>query len=152
MRKILVLWSILVVASCQTTSPIEYQPSPMSFSDATDIIDRLTMTQRPEWRPDFFEVNDRYILWGYGTASREKEAIVGRTTATSTREVGDRLYYDSPHSIVLSLWSGDHYLVSIRNEDNNVVTHVFRTSNLENAQRYVDAMETIASYYRDDSL
>ena len=72
---------------------------------------------------------------------------LGRTTST-TRHVGERLYYDSNHSIVLSLWSGDHYLVSIRNEDNKTVHHVLRTNNQEYAKRYVDALETLVSHYR----
>ena len=120
----------------------------MSLPDATKLLDRLTMTQRPGWRPDFVEINDQYILWGTGTVSRTGMGIVGSRT-TSTKVIGIRLYYDSPHSIVLSTWSGDHYLVSFRNEDNNIVTHVFRTNKLANAQNYVDAIETIVSYYRE---
>ena len=149
MQRVLWLFSILVLTGCETTSPIDYRPSLMSVADAIDRIDRLTMSQRPEWRPDFIEINDQYILWGEGSLSRGSRnipAFLGKTT-TTTHEVGDRMYYDSPHRIVLSSWSGDHYVVSIRNEDTEFFKYVFRTKNQENAKRYVDALETLVSYY-----
>ena len=116
MQKILLLLLILVVANCATTSPIDYQPSPMSLPDATNMIDKLTMIQRQGWAPDSIEINDKYILWNEGGLSEVSTgfANLGEPTIHS-RSVAHRLYYDSNDSIVISPWSGDHYVVSIRN-------------------------------------
>jgi hypothetical protein len=65
----------LFILGCGT-QVIKYEAQKnMAFSDAVDLIDRLIMEQHRAWRPDFVEINNRYILLGYGMVTQ------GRGTA-----------------------------------------------------------------------
>lgn len=159
MRKILFLLSILVVAGCRSTSPMSHNPSPMGLTDAIGVIEKLTMTQHRAWRPDYVDIKSQYILWGHGTRSSGRgtaivlgNVAVGRSSST-TREVGERLYYEQIHGIVLMSWlrnTRQWYAVSVRNSDNDHAGYIFRTRNLESAKSFVDAMEAVAANYKKD--
>jgi len=152
MRKLLLLLSMLPITSFGGTSPIEYQPSPMSLTDAIGVIDKMIMTQHQDWKPDFLEINDQYILWGEGAVSKGRDGMpitLGSSNST-THQVGYRLYYDSIGKIDFSYWRRDYYLVSIRNKENKIIRHVLRTKDQEGAKRFVDAMESLVSFYNQN--
>jgi hypothetical protein len=130
----------------------------MSVRDAVDIVEQLTMTQHKTWRPDYFEINDKYILWNYGTISKGQisavaidSIVVGSGTST-TRSVGDRLYFNSIHNIQLLSWKRKFkqwYVVSALDNDNNIIQHLFHTQSLDDAKRFSDAMHTLVVYHEN---
>jgi hypothetical protein len=130
----------------------------MSIGDAVDIVEQLTMTQHKTWRPDHFSINDKYIFWQYGTISKGHgsavaiDSIVFGSVTSTTRSVGERLYFNSIHDIQLQSWKrkfSQWYVVSAFDNDNNVVQHLFRTQSIEDAKRFTDAIHALVLYHEN---
>jgi hypothetical protein len=71
MRKTLVILITTFLVACGS-SPIQYQASLIDINKAKDIVEDLTWSQHSNWRPDAFEITDKYIAWDYGTTSRTR--------------------------------------------------------------------------------
>jgi len=159
MRSILCVLSLMIVSGCGGTSPIDYEPAPMSVTESVNTIDRLIMTQHKKWRPDYVDVSGQYLLLGHGvrsvgigTAVVFQGVAFGSGTST-TREISERLYYEQVHGIVLMSWQRKFkqwYAVSIRDSDEEHTGYIFRTRNLEDAQHFVDALEAVVADYTSD--
>jgi hypothetical protein len=132
--------TLIMVALSGCTSVIQYQPHSMDVSAAKELIDKLTMTQHPAWKPDYIEFNDTYIQWGFGAVTS------GRS---STHNVGTRLYYSDVRDIQLLDWTrkGKQWYVVTSVNARGEQTHLLRTRHLEDAQQYVDAIRTVIHAY-----
>ena len=133
---------LLILVGCSTTKPLEYSPAPLSFFEAAETLDRLTMTQRQGWRPNEIEIRDTHIFWDHKDVISQDGWGNGQIV-----EVSDRYYYDSDQTIMLQAWRQSYYVVSMKEPDGRV-SHLYRTDSLENAQTYVDAIHSIGAYYR----
>lgn len=123
----------------------------MDVVAAKELVEKLTMTQHPAWKPDYIEYNDSYIEWGFGsvtTGSASGTAVGGLAVVSgrsSTRAVGNRLYYSDVREIQLLDWTrkGKQWYVVSSVSNRGDQTHLLRTRYIEDAQQYVDALTTI---------
>jgi hypothetical protein len=151
----LVVCAVLTSAVAGCTSVIQYQPRSMDVASAKELIDKLTMTQHPAWKPDYIEFNDTYVQWGYGavTTGSGTGTVVGGLAVSSgrssTRSVGDRVYYNDVREIQLLDWTrkGKQWYVVSSLSTRGDQTHLFRTRHIEDAQQYVDAIRTVMRAY-----
>jgi hypothetical protein len=127
----------------------------MALNDALELIDRLIMEQHSTWRPDFVEVNDRYILLGYGTITRSSGSavvnnkIIVDSGSSNTRAAGNRVYYESTDKLVLYSWKRKFkqwYVVSMVGKKQQ---HMLRTRNLEEAKKMVNALEVVLQAFKE---
>jgi hypothetical protein len=147
----LIVCAALAAAVSGCTSVIQYQPRSMDVASAKELIDKLTMTQHPAWKPDYIEFTDTYIQWGFGavTTGSGTGTVVGGLAVSSgrssTRAVGDRLYYADVHEIQLLDWTrkGKQWYVVSSLSNRGDQTYLFRTRHIEDAQQYVDAIRTV---------
>ncbi len=146
----------LLLMGC-ATSVIDYRPSPaMSITDSVETIEELTTTQHRAWRPNFIEINDKYLLWDYGTVSRGlgSAVVVGHvaigSSRTTTRGSSERIYFKSIERVELRSWIRKFrqwYVVTAVMEREKRDTHLLRTRDLEDAKRYTDAFRTLLAAY-----
>lgn len=155
--KIFVLVTLFLYAGCASKT-IAYQPTHrLGVKDASNTVEELTMTQHKKYKPDYIEIGEQYILWGYGTISKGHGGAVGYSattninvavggSTTSTREVGDRVYYKAIKELRLSKKHG--YVVTAISYDNKEIKHLFYTRNIEQAESYIDAMNSLIAAYK----
>ena len=147
--------TLIITALSGCTSVVQYQPHSMDVGAAKELIDKLTMTQHPAWKPDYIEFNDTYIQWGFGavTTGSGSGAVIGNVAVTSgrssTHNVGTRLYYSDVRDIQLLDWTrkGKQWYVVTSVNARGEQTHLLRTRHLEDAQQYVDAIRTVIHAY-----
>ena len=157
MCKLLVVPLILLITACGGTIPIKYQASSMDINEAKDVLDELTWSQHPKWRPDAFLITEKYIAWDSGVISRSNgfatDIVPGTAIVSSTsiiKNIGDRYYYRSIQKVELSSWKRKFkqwYVVSIT-DTHDRLKHVLRTRILSDAKMFTDAMTTVVNNYR----
>ncbi|GAB1267006.1 hypothetical protein NBRC116493_02590 [Aurantivibrio infirmus] len=136
---------------------IQYEPeTDMSLDEAGRVIDRLIMEQHPAWRPDFVEINDQYILLGYGTVTRGggsavvlNENVVIGSSSSNTRAAGERVYYESTNKVVLYSWKRKFkqwYIVSLVGKKQQ---HLLRTRYIEEAELMVNALQIVLNNFKE---
>src|SRR4051812_47698746 len=54
--------ALLVGNLSACTSVIQYQAHTMDVVRAREVVEKLTMTQHPTWKPDYIEFNDTYMV------------------------------------------------------------------------------------------
>ena len=151
----LILCAALICAVSGCTSVIQYQSHSMDVSSAKELIDKLTMTQHPAWKPDYIEFSDTYIQWGYGavtTGSATGTVVAGLAVSSgrsSTRSVGERVYYSDVREIQLLDWTrkGKQWYVVSSLSTHGDQTFLFRTRHIEDAKQYVDAIRAVVRAY-----
>lgn len=141
---IMLLFGLL--SGCGTT-PIAYNPNPVTLEDAPIIIDRMVMTQHRAWKPDYFVITEHYFGWDFGTYSNGtiQNSIVYASTSSTTRSAAERVYYDEISDVKLLDWTRKFkqwYVVTLYREDGSLIKHVLRTRKLKDAQLLVDALNT----------
>jgi hypothetical protein len=144
---------LVFLSAC--TSVIPYQGHAMDVATAKEVIDKLTMTQHPAWKPDYIEFSETYIQWGFGevTTGSGSGAVIGNAVfssgRSSTHNVGTRLYYSDVRDIQLLDWTrkGKQWYVVTSVNARGEQTHLLRTRHIEDAQQYVDAIHTVIHAY-----
>ncbi|PPK49969.1 hypothetical protein BY454_14017 [Marinobacter persicus] len=146
---------VLGLSGCGT-SPMKYQPeTDISYSQAVHVIDRLIMEQHSDWRPDFVEVTDRFILLGYGSVTQggASGAFIGNVAigahSSTTRVASDRIYFESIDDIILYSWKRKFrqwYVVSLLGNNRK---HILRTRSLEEAKQMANALQVILDSYEN---
>ena len=159
MYKLLIVLLTLLITACGGTSPIKYQPTSMDINEAKDVLEELTWSQHPKWKPDSFVITEKYIAWGFGATSKstgfataigDSGVAIGSSTS-NIRNIGDRYYYRSIQKVELSSWQRKFkqwYVVSITDMHNRH-KYVLRTRILKDAKVFTDAMTTIVDNYRN---
>ncbi len=127
----------------------------MTAHQAQVLIEKLTMTQHPAWKPDYLQFEADFMALGFGQVTTHRSNAVAIPVGNSaiavgggrgtTRHVGDRVYYADVKDVRLLSWRRklkQWYVVSVVTQRNQPV-HVFRTRYLEDAQAYVDAFHAV---------
>lgn len=163
MRRIVTVILLLVltlgVAACGT-SPMKYEPqAEMPLTQAVRVIDRLIMEQHPTWRPDFVEINGRFILLGYGSVTRGhgsavvlSDGVAIGAGSSRTRTSGERVYFESTDKVVLYSWKRKFrqwYVVSLVGKNRQ---HMLRTRSLEEAKQMANALQVVINAYERGNL
>ncbi len=158
LKNVSILALLFLLSSCGTT-PIEYKPSTLKLDTAKEIVEELTWSQHPTYRPSGFEINDKYMAWDFGVKSESSGMAVGNGTVTgisgttTSKNIGERSYFKSIDKVELFLWKRKFrtwYTVSLT-EKNNTYKYVYRTQSLEDAEKFTDAMSTIVKYYKEQN-
>lgn len=149
-RNLLVAFTLLfVLSACASNTILAYQPTErISAKDASRIVEELTMMQHANWRPDRLEISEEYIFWNYGRFTEPN----GWRPGTTTREVTDRIYFNSIKNVQLMTWQRKFkqwYVVSIVDKNNEVVKHAFYSRDESEAKRFVDALESLIAARRN---
>lgn len=147
-RYVLVLVS-LVVSGC--TSVMSYQPSAdMDVERARTVVEKLTLTQHRDWRPDYITVTDEYLVWGFGLVTRGRATAVAFDNVaigsghSTTRETGQRLYFEDIQELQLLSWRRKFkqwYVASVMTRSQQV--HLLRTRHQQDAKDYLDALNVL---------
>ena len=158
MKKLIILFVSTLLVACGTT-PITYSPKDMSLNDANDTVERLVMTQHPNWRPDYFVIEDKCLGWDFGsvqsgtfTGAVYNNLMVG-STKSSTRKVNERVYYSEIADVQLYDWTRKFkqwYTVGLVDKNGKVLKHILRTRNLEDAEIMVDSINTVLLEHKDN--
>ena len=158
LRTLILNTAFLMVAACGT-APMEYQPSEMNLDDAIGEVEQQIMTQHPAWRPDYVHFDSQYMLLGFGTRTTGSgsSTLVGNTVigggSSTTRAVGDRIYFEEVSGVELRSWMRkmrQWYAVSILNLEGGHAGYLLRTRDLQSAQRFVDAMTVMLDAYNEN--
>ena len=150
----IIIFSLIILASCGGVDAIKYTPTTMKLKDATDTVEELIMTQHPLWKPDSLEINDKYISWDFGYISKGKGTAiavapgfaVGRNSSVSNNK-NERVYFHSIKDVQLSTWSRKFetwYVVSLIDKNGDIFKHILHTRDLDDAKRFTDAINTLA--------
>lgn len=151
----------LLFATACGSNAISYKPEFIDYNEALDVVEELTMTQHSEWKPDEFGITDKYIFWNYGFVATSSSssaiiadsAIVGKSQV-ETKLNNERIYFRTIKGVKLLDWQRKFkqwYVVSLVDTEGRIKKHVFRTRSLDDAKRFMDAMESIIRK-RNDSL
>ena len=149
---------LLFVTACGSNA-ISYQPTLMSYSEALNVVEELTMTQHSEWKPDEFGITDKYVFWNYGFVTNSSSsaaiiadtAIVGKSQA-ETKLNNERIYFRTIKGVKLLDWQRKFkqwYVVSLVDTEDRITKHALRTRSLDDAKRFMDAMESIIRERKD---
>ncbi|CAK1758163.1 conserved exported hypothetical protein [Vibrio crassostreae] len=154
MRYLLSLLLVATLTGCGTV-PMAYQPKDMSLDQAYVVVEQMVMTQHRNWKPDYFVMTEHYIGWDFGTVSKSvgtgtsfgnSNAIVIASSNTTTRNVGERVYYNQIEEIKLLSWKRKFkqwYVVSLTDLNGRVLKHIVRTRQLRDAEFATDALNVI---------
>lgn len=159
-----ILWvflACLVVAGCSSTTVTDREPiADVPLEEALNTISRLTMTQHPAWRPDGIGITEEFLHWGFGTTTRGTVGgmaigVFGVANSRSTtRSVGDRLYFNDVVDIELLDWKRkgkQWYVVSVLKR-HDLRTHILRSRYREDAIAYMDALASVMVAYQSGEL
>ncbi|EKO3466469.1 hypothetical protein D2H34_003531 [Vibrio fluvialis] len=156
MKKLIILLVSTLLAACGTT-PMNYSPKKISINDANETVERLIMTQHRNWRPDYFVITDKYFGWDYGSvqSGRSSGAVYNNVLVASSqstvRDVNERVYYLDVTNVQLYDWTRKFkqwYTVGLLDKNGNVIKHVLRTRDLEDAELMVDSLNTILAEHQ----
>jgi len=121
---------------------VNYQSTErMSFKDASAIVEELSMMQHPDFRPSSIVIKENYILWVAGIKSSGGVAINGAVNM-ETHDASERIYFNSIEKIEI-YQKKDWYYVLIHCK--NIDKYAYLTQDLNEAKRFVDALETLRS-------
>ncbi|EKO3500277.1 hypothetical protein VBP81_000196 [Vibrio fluvialis] len=158
MKKLIILLVSTLLAACGTT-PMNYSPKEISINDANETVERLIMTQHRNWRPDYFVITDKYFGWDYGSVQSGRSSgavynnvLVGSSQST-VRDVNERVYYLDVTNVQLYDWTRKFkqwYTVGLLDKNGNVIKHVLRTRDLEDAELMVDSLNTILAEHQSN--
>ena len=154
MRRLLGLLLITVLTGCGT-APMIYQPKDMSLDQAYVVVEQMVMTQHRNWKPDYFVMTEHYIGWDFGSVSKSvgsgtslgnDNAVIIASSNTTTRNVGERVYFNQVEEVKLLSWKRKFkqwYVVSLTDQNGRVLKHVVRTRQLQDAELATDALNVI---------
>lgn len=138
---------------------MNYSPKEISINDANETVERLIMTQHRNWRPDYFVITDKYFGWDYGSVQSGRSSgavynnvLVGSSQST-VRDVNERVYYLDVTNVQLYDWTRKFkqwYTVGLLDKNGNVIKHVLRTRDLEDAELMVDSLNTILAEHQSN--
>ncbi|MFL0802404.1 MAG: hypothetical protein K6L81_01715 [Agarilytica sp.] len=150
MKYIISLIVLLLVSSCSSLT--NYKPTNVSSTgEAKMLIEKLTFGQHAKWRPDYVDIKEQYMGWGFGHVSHTKAgvAFAGNSAignaSTTTRTTQERLYYSDIKEVQVISWKRklkQWYLASVITTRGKRV-HLLRTRYEEDAQKYADALNTL---------
>lgn len=160
MKKIIIVMLALILTACSTTQAMQYYKSEnMNLNTATAVIDELIMSQHRKWRPDYVEITDKYLHFGFGSITKSvggaalvSNVAIGESTSV-TRQAADRIYYNRVNSVKLLSWKRNGkqwYIVSSENKDSKL-THIYRTQDLNEAKKFYDALESVLENFKRTS-
>ena len=141
----------LAVVGCGTT-PMKYEPKEMTLKESFSFIDQMVMTQHPNWKPDYFMINEDYIGWNYGQVSSATGSAVGYggvawgTSTAVVREASERVYFSKISSVQLNDWQRKFqqwYAVALMGDEGQVLKYILRTRDKDDAMKMVDALSTV---------
>ncbi len=146
-NKLILLMIGMLLSAC--TSVIEYKPKKnMSVETSIKVIEKLTISQHPTWRPDFININNEYISWGFGSVikSSANSIQVQNTTiaqgSSTVRNASERLYFEDIKKVELLSWKRKFkqwYVVSAITKHKER-KNLLRTRYKDEAQNYIDAI------------
>ncbi|MBD9573681.1 hypothetical protein IB260_00015 [Pseudomonas sp. PDM23] len=146
-------WMILAVLSllligCHST-PVQYQAQPIDKRTAVAVIEQVSMEQPQSVRPQQVIVTDDFIGYGNGVRSDADSfgsavaitpttAIGAGSTRVITKELSDRIYFNSIGTI--QLWTKrQRYIVQVRNTEGYKYRDFYLTNRVK-AERFIDAL------------
>lgn len=162
----------LVISACNSSRYMEYEANEISRERAKFILEDLTWAQHPKFRPENVLVTDTFMSFNNGLKSvsntHGRSATIGASaeigdtgiriggsgtntrsqTTTTLREDGERVYFRPTNNIRLISWKRNNrqwYIVRIFNS-NRTSKNIYYTRNLQDAELYIDAFNTMVSY------
>lgn len=126
--KLIGIITVVLLTGCGSTI-LAYEPTnKLTAREAYEEFDQLITTQHTDWRPKRLEINDRYIFW--------------------SRDDGPEKFYfkELRSSAQLMSWHRKFktwYVVSLIGKDGDVKKHIYYTREQKQAERLVEAVNTI---------
>jgi hypothetical protein len=136
---------------------VDYSPTPLPANDkqqAASFVEQAFYEDAGRNRPSSVLVTDRYILLSNGLLSKTSSfgsavplgtgAIAAGDATTVTKEIGQRLYFNSMTSALIRQKNGraNRFVVMLRRQDGSTLRAVNARSLME-AKRFADAFETL---------
>lgn len=153
MIRVSVLAFFMVLLSGCGHVRIDYVPhTNIGQDEAVSIIEQVFSEDFGELRAQGVVLTDQYILLSDGVLTRGKafgsavpvgnSAIALASSESVTRELGQRIYYNSLGNSTLHTKRNkqNRYVVLIRNKE-GAVQRTVNTTNLQKAERFIDALE-----------